>query len=77
MYRHRKETVLVERSAYIGYEQGNVLTGNTEGCAEVNIPPVWSSVVIQLSPSPGMSFPGMSFPGMMHKALGVFTQPVL
>lgn len=68
MYRHGKETLLVERSAYIGYEQGNVLTGNTEGSAEVNIPPVWSSVVVQLSPSLGTSFPGM-----MHKVLGVFT----
>lgn len=72
MYRHRRETLLVERSAYIGYEQGNVFTGNTEDCAEVNIPPVWSGAVIQLSLSLGSRFPGM-----MHKALGVFTQPVL
>lgn len=69
--RHTRETLLVERSAYIGYEQGNVFAGNT-GCAEINIPPVWSAAVIQLSLSPGNSFPGM-----MHKALGVFTQPVL
>ena len=72
MYRHRKETLLVRRSAYIGYEHRNVLTGNTEGCAEVNIPPVWSGTVTQLRPSLGTRFPGM-----MHKALGVFTQPVL
>lgn len=71
MYRHRRVTLLVERSADTDYEQGNVLTGNTEDCAEVNIPPVWSGVVIQ--PSPPL---GTSFPGMMHKALGVFTQPV-
>lgn len=68
MYRHRRETLLVERSAYIGYEQGNVLTGNTEGCAEINIPPVWSGMVIQLSPTLGTSFPGM-----MCEALRVFT----
>lgn len=28
MHGHRKETLRVERSAYIGREQGNVLTGN-------------------------------------------------
>lgn len=72
MYRQGKETFLVERSAYTDFEQGNVLTGNTEGCAEVNISPAWSGVVIQLN------LPlGTSFPRMIHKALRVFTQPVL
>lgn len=43
MYRHGKETFLIERSAYIRYEQRNVLTGNTEDCAEVNRSP-WRDV---------------------------------
>lgn len=45
MYRQRRETLLLERPADTDYEQGNVLTGNTEDCAEVNIPPEWSGVV--------------------------------